>query len=66
LRLLPRDAQWLSLPELGLMPKELNDLSAMLNSPSGMLLVAGPWPGFPFQIARGLEDLALHSLQWPS
>jgi type II secretory ATPase GspE/PulE/Tfp pilus assembly ATPase PilB-like protein len=42
LRLLGRDAGRFDLDDLGLIHKEYNDLVAMLNSPSGLLLVTGP------------------------
>lgn len=42
LRLLLRDFRFLQLDELGLIHKEQTDLEAMLNCPSGLLLVTGP------------------------
>jgi type II secretory ATPase GspE/PulE/Tfp pilus assembly ATPase PilB-like protein len=42
LRLLGRDTGRFTLEELGLIRAEQNDLLAMLNSPSGLLLVTGP------------------------
>jgi type II secretory ATPase GspE/PulE/Tfp pilus assembly ATPase PilB-like protein len=41
-RLLARDLCLLPLEELGMIRKELNDLLAMLNCPSGLVLVTGP------------------------
>lgn len=41
-RLLLRNAALLDLEELGLLRKQYNDLLAMLNSPSGLILVTGP------------------------
>ena len=42
LRLLTHDDRMLALEEVGVIRKELNDLLAMLNSPSGLLLLTGP------------------------
>jgi type II secretory ATPase GspE/PulE/Tfp pilus assembly ATPase PilB-like protein len=42
LRLLVRDFALLELEQLGFVRRELNDLPALLNSPSGLLLVTGP------------------------
>jgi general secretion pathway protein E len=42
LRLLNRQSQFLALDKLGLVPDVFNQLTAMLQSPSGLILVAGP------------------------
>jgi type II secretory ATPase GspE/PulE/Tfp pilus assembly ATPase PilB-like protein len=42
LRLLLRNAQLLKIEELGLLRTQFNQLLAMVNSPSGMILVTGP------------------------
>jgi general secretion pathway protein E len=42
LRLLVRDAHLLALDNLGLLRKDHNQLLAMLNNPSGLILVTGP------------------------
>jgi type II secretory ATPase GspE/PulE/Tfp pilus assembly ATPase PilB-like protein len=42
LRLLVRGSQLLSLEQLGLLRRDFNELFALLNSPSGMILVTGP------------------------
>jgi type II secretory ATPase GspE/PulE/Tfp pilus assembly ATPase PilB-like protein len=42
LRIMMRDMAGLQMKELGFIRKEMTDLLAMLNSPSGLILVAGP------------------------
>jgi type II secretory ATPase GspE/PulE/Tfp pilus assembly ATPase PilB-like protein len=42
LRLLNSSAQLMSINQLGMLRRELNELTAMLNIPSGLILVGGP------------------------
>ena len=42
IRLLSCNSQRMHLDQLGMMRKELNDLTAMLDIPSGLILVSGP------------------------
>ena len=42
IRLLDRESRWLHLDQLGLLRRDLNQLAAVLSSPSGLILVTGP------------------------